>query len=208
MDQQNQTFDNIRQESKRLIIQSEKESLDSDKSADFHDQNYSQPDKKTNPEKTIDNFNISNENLRPSSSYSIDENIQKMRLELKKCSQLFESAGEAFESINFNGLKHRIRDLHLSANHAEIETVMQEKEVDQKLSKLTEIMGHKFRQHPGEFGDIPELSNFFKACSQLQHGLDQLKHQRFEMDGLGKQITSATNASRLRIEEIQKTLKK
>ncbi|XP_055848645.1 uncharacterized protein LOC129913806 [Episyrphus balteatus] len=195
MDQQNQNFDNIREELKRLIKQSENQNPDLTLPAD---------DQKNQIATHFDS-NIHPDTTTP---YSIDEGIQKIRSELKESCQLFQTAGEAFESINFNSLKHRIRDLHLTASQSEMDVVMEEKNVDQKLNKLTNIMGYKFRQHPGEFGDIPELSSFFKACSQLQHGLEKLKRHRCEMDELGNQTNLATNESRQRIEEIQKILKK
>ncbi|KAH8318654.1 hypothetical protein KR074_000423 [Drosophila pseudoananassae] len=142
---------------------------------------------------------------------SIDDDLQKMQLELKKSYELFQGIGEKFESVNFTGLKNRIRDLHLNDSNNEMgkmTTMELQKMFDtrfqqNRLDKLTSDATEGFRRHPGEFGDIPELSTFFQACSQLERGLDTLRQQRQRNSELEKRMCWATEIAYDRMDEIR-----
>jgi len=60
-----------------------------------------------------------------------------------------------------------------------------------------------FRRHPGEFGDIPELSTFFRACTQLERGLDALHQQRRRNSELEKRLCWATEIAYDSMDEIR-----
>ncbi|XP_022211461.1 uncharacterized protein LOC111066849 [Drosophila obscura] len=142
---------------------------------------------------------------------SIDGDLQKMQVELKQSYELFQGIGEKFESINFSGLKSRIRDLHLNSSTNEVGKVATDElhkmfeahYVKNNLDKLTTDVSEGFRRHPGEFGDIPELSTFFQACTQLEHGLDALKQQRRRSNELEKRLCWATEIAYDRMDEIR-----
>ncbi|KAH8330615.1 hypothetical protein KR067_005696 [Drosophila pandora] len=142
---------------------------------------------------------------------SIDDDLQKMQLELKKSYELFQGIGEKFESVNFTGLKNRIRDLHLNDTNNEMgkmTTMELQKMFDtrfsqNRLDKLTKDATEGFRRHPGEFGDIPELSTFFQACTQLERGLDTLRQQRQRNSELEKRMCWATEIAYDRMDEIR-----
>ncbi|XP_017846670.1 uncharacterized protein LOC108602880 [Drosophila busckii] len=141
----------------------------------------------------------------------MDEDLQKMQLELKKSYELFQGIGEKLEAISFGGLKTRIRDLHLNSmandlgkvTTMELQKLFESSYLHNRLDKLTADVSHDFRRHPGEFGDIPELSTFFQACSQLEHGLETLKQQRKSSSDLEKRLCWATEIAYDRMEEIR-----
>lgn len=144
---------------------------------------------------------------------NIDEDIQKMKSELNQSYELFQNAGEAFNSINFDCLKTRIKDLHISVNNNcgmenvnDLQNVFEEHYRSNRLKKLTSEMGKEFDQHPGEFADIPEIGVFFKACNQLQRGLNQLKKQRSNIVDLTERISVVTEKNYNKVKEIQKSL--
>ncbi|XP_017868668.1 PREDICTED: uncharacterized protein LOC108617386 [Drosophila arizonae] len=157
---------------------------------------------------------LSAEFLESKSTKSIDEDMQKMQLELGQSYQLFQGIGEKFESINFGSLKSRIRDLRMNnmANDlgkvttSELQKMFESSFLQNRLDKLTKNVGEDFRQHPGEFGDIPELSNFFQACTQLEHGLDKLKQQRQRTNELEQRLCWATEIAYDRMEEIRNSV--
>lgn len=134
---------------------------------------------------------------------------------LNESYELFQTIGERFENINFGCLKSRIKDLHLTDKTNEniknivrdLKNSFDQKYLDNRLVDLTKEVGTKFRRHPGEFGDIPELSEFFKACTQLQHGLEKLKTQRNEVQDITKRMGHLIEMSYDRISEIQKNVK-
>ncbi|KAH8383435.1 hypothetical protein KR009_008604 [Drosophila setifemur] len=141
----------------------------------------------------------------------IDDDLQKMKLELKQSYELFQGIGEKFESVNFTGLKNRIRDLHLTESNSEmgkmttmeLQKMFDTRFTQNRLDKLTTDATQGFRRHPGEFGDIPELSTFFQACTQLEHGLDALRHQRQRNSDLEKRLCWATEIAYDRMDEIR-----
>ena len=145
---------------------------------------------------------------------SLDDDVQKMKVELMKSYEMFQKIGEKLETINFGSLKTRIRDLHLSNANSEagkmtaneLESIFNSSVSEKNLGKLTTDMAQKFRKHPGEFGDIPEVSEFFKACTQLEHGLEQTKRQRIEANDLEKRMMWASENSYKRIDEIRSSL--
>ncbi|XP_068152182.1 uncharacterized protein [Drosophila tropicalis] len=142
---------------------------------------------------------------------SIDDEMQKMQLELKQSYELFQGISEKFESISFGGLKNRIRDLHLNNSNNEIgkmttmelQKVFETRYLQNRLDKLTSDVSQGFRRHPGEFGDIPELSRFLQACTQLERGLGALKKQRRRSSDLGKRLCWATEIAYDRVDEIR-----
>ncbi|XP_067629300.1 uncharacterized protein [Eurosta solidaginis] len=151
--------------------------------------------------------------LKPISEGAIiDTDLQNMRHDLQQSYELFQKMSEKFQAIDFSSLKSRIREINLGKKESniklndEIKNALQKHYNDKTLSKLTIEMGEKFSQHPGEFGNIPELSEFFKTCSQLQHGLEQLKRQRQSMDDLTKRLSHAAETSYARINEIQNAM--
>uniref|UniRef100_W8C1S7 Uncharacterized protein n=2 Tax=Ceratitis capitata TaxID=7213 RepID=W8C1S7_CERCA len=131
-----------------------------------------------------------------------------MRFDLQQSYELFQAMGERFQAINFRSLKRRIKDMNLNKSdrssklEQEVKDVLKKHYDDNTLSSLTTEMGVRFQQHPGEFGNIPELSEFFQTCTQLQHGLEQIKRQRQSVSKLTKRITNATEASYKRIDHI------
>ncbi|XP_064552802.1 uncharacterized protein LOC135438410 [Drosophila montana] len=152
--------------------------------------------------------------LESQSAKSIDEDMQKMQLELGKSYELFQGIGEKFEAINFGGLKSRIRNLNLNNMPSdlgkittnELQKMFESRFVQNRLDKLTANVADDFRRHPGEFGDIPELSKFFQACAQLEHGLDTLKQQRKRTNELEKRMCWATEIAYDRMEEIRNSV--
>uniref|UniRef100_A0A1I8P3D6 Uncharacterized protein n=1 Tax=Stomoxys calcitrans TaxID=35570 RepID=A0A1I8P3D6_STOCA len=151
--------------------------------------------------------------MGPSNS-TIDNDLVNMHLNLKKSYELFQTIGDRLESINFCCLKSRIKDLHINDKSDEsIKEIVDDfkKRYDQKrmearLIDLTKKVGTKFRKHPGEFGDIPELSEFFRACTQLQHGLEKLKKQRNEIQDITRRMNHVVEMSYDRVNEIQQKL--
>ncbi|XP_016976616.1 uncharacterized protein LOC108042715 [Drosophila rhopaloa] len=145
---------------------------------------------------------------------SIDDDVQKMQMELKQSYELFQSIGEKFESVNFSGLKSRIRDLHLNdsnnemgkATTQELQKMFDQRYLQNRLDKLSTDATQGFRRHPGEFGDIPELSTFFQACTQLEHGLDALRQQRRRNSELEKRLCWATEIAYDRMDEIRNSV--
>lgn len=151
--------------------------------------------------------------MESQSAKTMDEDLQKMQMELGNSYKLFQSIGEKLESINFSCLKTRIRDLHLSNNNDldKITTMQLKKSFESSylqdhLEKITTDVSGDFRRHPGEFGDIPELSIFFKACAQLEHGLDSLKQQRKCSSDLEKRLCWATEIAYSRMQEIRNSV--
>lgn len=151
----------------------------------------------------------------PHCSRTIDEDLQKMHVNLKESYDLFQTIGERFENINFGCLKSRIKDLHLNENNNDtIKTIVNDlknsfdqRYMDNRLSDLTKEVSCKFRKHPGEFGDIPELSEFFRACAQLQHGLERLKKERRSVQDLTMRMNQVAEQSYSRIDEMQNKYK-
>ncbi|XP_036324471.1 uncharacterized protein LOC118737810 [Rhagoletis pomonella] len=145
-------------------------------------------------------------------SAAIDTDLQNMRCDLQQSYELFLTMGERFQAINFSSLKTRIKDMHLAKKDRtvsledEIKEILQIHYRNNTLDKLTVEMGEKFQRHPGEFGNIPELSEFFQTCTQLQHGLEQLKRQRHSVDEMAKRLSRATEISYARIDDINKTM--
>ncbi|XP_017039942.1 uncharacterized protein LOC108087193 [Drosophila ficusphila] len=145
---------------------------------------------------------------------SIDDDVQKMQLELKQSYELFQGIGEKFESVNFTGLQNRIRDLHLNdsnneigkATTQELQKMFDQRFLQNRLDKLSTDATEGFRRHPGEFGDIPELSTFFQACTQLEHGLDALRQQRRRNSELEKRLCWATEIAYDRMDEIRNSV--
>nr|XP_014086709.1 uncharacterized protein LOC106615150 [Bactrocera oleae] len=141
-------------------------------------------------------------------SASIDTDLQKMRYDLQQSYELFQAMGERFQAINFSSLKNRIKDMNLSKQDGtaklkeEMKDVLEKHYNNNTLNSLTAEMAEKFQNHPGEFGNIPELSEFFQTCSQLQHGLEQLKRQRNSVSEMTKRLSNATEASYARIDHI------
>jgi len=142
---------------------------------------------------------------------SLDDDVQKMQLELKQSYELFQGIGEKFESVNFTGLKNRIRDLNLNdsnnqmgkATTQELQKMFDQRFLQNRLDKLTTDATQGFRRHPGEFGDIPELSTFFRACTQLERGLDALRQQRRRNSELEKRLCWATEIAYDSMDEIR-----
>ncbi|KAM8705152.1 hypothetical protein ACLKA7_009588 [Drosophila subpalustris] len=151
--------------------------------------------------------------MESQSAKTMDEDLQKMQMELGQSYELFQNIGGKLESINFNCLKTRIRDLHLNNNNdLDKITTMQLKKsfessyLENHLDKITTDVSNDFRRHPGEFGDIPELSSFFQACAQLEHGLDTLKKQRICSSELEKRLCWATEIAYNRMQEIRNSV--
>ncbi|EDV93252.1 uncharacterized protein LOC6563805 [Drosophila grimshawi] len=149
--------------------------------------------------------------LDSQSAHSMDEEMKKMQLELAKSYELFQSIGEKFEAINFGALKTRIRDLHLNNEMGKASTIELQKTLDasfvqNRMETLATSVSEDFRRHPGEFGDIPELSTFFQTCAQLEHGLDTLKRQRTRSTDLEKRLCWATEIAYNRMEEIRNSV--
>lgn len=148
--------------------------------------------------------------MESQSAKTMDEDLQKMQMELGKSYELFQTIGGKLESINFSGLKTRIRDLHLNNNNdldkittKQLKESFESSYLQNHLKKITTDVSDDFRRHPGEFGDIPELSTFFQACSQLEHGLDSLKKQRKRSSELEKRLCWATEIAYNRMQEIR-----
>ncbi|XP_073814408.1 uncharacterized protein [Musca autumnalis] len=165
------------------------------------------------PTAKIDNITYRCNLPQPEGHCLIDEDLQRMNINLKESYQLFQTIGDRFENINFACLKSRIRDMHLDDKNSDIKSIVHDlkntfdqKYVDNRLGDLTKEMGSKFRRHPGEFGDIPELSEFFKACTQLQHGLEKLKRQRNDVQDITKRMSHIIESSCNRVNELQKQL--
>ncbi|XP_050322353.1 uncharacterized protein LOC126754438 [Bactrocera neohumeralis] len=148
-----------------------------------------------------------------SQSAIIDTDLQKMRYDLQQSYELFQTMGERFQAINFSSLKNRIKDMNLSKQdrtaklNEEMKDILEKHYNNNSLNSLTAEMGEKFQNHPGEFGNIPELSEFFQTCSQLQHGLEQLKRQRNSISEMTKRLSNATEASYTRIDHIYNIMK-
>lgn len=146
-------------------------------------------------------------------SATIDTDLQKMRYDLQQSYELFQTMGERFQAINFSSLKNRIKDMNLSKQDRtaklkdEMRDVLEKHYNNNTLNSLTAEMGAKFQSHPGEFGNIPELSEFFQTCSQLQHGLEQLKRQRHSVSEMTKRLSNATEASYERVDHIHKIMR-
>lgn len=141
-------------------------------------------------------------------SATIDTDLQKMRYDLQQSYELFQTMGERFQAINFSSLRNRIKDMNLSKQdrtaklREEMRDALEKHYNNNTLNFLTTEMGAKFQKHPGEFGNIPELSEFFQTCSQLQHGLEKLKRQRNNVSEMTKRLSNATEASYARIDHI------
>lgn len=145
---------------------------------------------------------------------NINDDIQKMLNNLDESCRLFQSIGERFENINFGCLKNRIKDLHLNERSAEsIKTIVNdlkhsfdEKYMENRLNDLTKEVTTKFRNHPGEFGDIPEISEFFRTCTKLEQGMEKLRRQRDDCLFLQNRMAKVEEASYERINDIQKII--
>uniref|UniRef100_A0A1A9WS41 Uncharacterized protein n=1 Tax=Glossina brevipalpis TaxID=37001 RepID=A0A1A9WS41_9MUSC len=146
---------------------------------------------------------------------NIDDDLNNMCLDLMRSYELFQNVGGRFESFNFSGLSDRIKDLNLSGStnealKATVDDLRRTFDEDYKRNRsneMTQSATSKFNKHAGEFADIPEVGEFFRACSHLERGLEQLKKQRTDVNDLTKRMTSAINISYGRIDEIQKKLK-
>uniref|UniRef100_A0A1B0FIS7 Uncharacterized protein n=1 Tax=Glossina morsitans morsitans TaxID=37546 RepID=A0A1B0FIS7_GLOMM len=158
----------------------------------------------------------SNNGLFQDNSFNnIDDDLNNMCVNLMRSYELFQNVGGRFESFNFNGLLDRIKDLNLSGNTDEalkatvddLRRTFDEDYKTNRLNEMTKTASSKFNKHAGEFADIPEVGEFFRACSHLERGLEQLKKQRTEVNELTKRMTWAINTSYDRIDEIQKGLK-
>ena len=155
----------------------------------------------------FDTYNTSN----------MDDDIQKMYSSLEESSKFFRNIGERFENINFSRLKSNIKDLHLNerSNSDVIKVVVDdlknsfdEKFKQNRLEDLTKEVTTKFREHPGEFGNIPELSEFFKTCAQLQQGLEKLQKIKDNCQNLERRMFRAAEASYDRVSDIQSKITK
>lgn len=154
------------------------------------------------------------ESIESQNNKIMDEDLQQMQIELGKSYDLFQKISTKFESIDFGTLHKRIENLHLteSSNDLSKAATDQLKQMfdtsflKNRLGKLTTEVRDGFRRHPGEFADIPELSNFFQACSQLEHGLETLKKQRKRSNELEDRISLATEMAYNRMEEIRNSL--
>lgn len=147
---------------------------------------------------------------------NIDADVQKMRANLDESYELFQKVANRLENISFGDLLNRIKDLSLiSNNNSDQDTKMgietlrasfDESFQQNKIEELTRNVKSVFTKHPGEFADIPELSEYYSACSQLERGLEFLKRQRSNVLELSDRMTNATQASFHRMEEIQQLL--
>lgn len=147
--------------------------------------------------------------LTNSLSQKIEADIQKMRFELNKTYEIFKNTAETLESIQFNNLKNRIKDLHMVPDDKDLEKIVLESAMNKtEIPELNQVMEDKFRNHPGEFGDIPELSKFFQACTQMQHGLKELDENRDKMDDLKKKVDWANVVTIQKIDNLKKTISK
>ncbi|KAI8119843.1 hypothetical protein FF38_14141 [Lucilia cuprina] len=152
----------------------------------------------------LDNSNIS----------SITDDIHKMQYEFDSCCKLFQNIGERFENINFGCLKNRIKDLHLNERSSDslksivddLKHSFDEKYMENRLNELTKEVSTKFRNHPGEFGDIPEISEFFRTCTKLDQGLEKLRRQRDDCMFLQKRMARVAEASYERVNYIQQQI--
>lgn len=155
------------------------------------------------------------EKLEPPNSKILDnQDLQDMQIELGKSYELFQRISNKFESIDFGNLHKRIENLHLSeskndlnkAATGQLKEMFETSFLKNRLGKLTTEVSDGFRRHPGEFADIPELSNFFQACAQLEHGLEALKKQRKRSRELEERVNWATEIAYNRMEEIRNSL--
>lgn len=155
------------------------------------------------------------EKVEPPNSKIVDnQDLQDMQIELGKSYELFQKISHKFESIDFGNLHKRIENLHLSessndlnkAATDQLKGMFESSFLKNRLGKLTTEVSDGFRRHPGEFGDIPELSNFFQACAQLEHGLETLKKQRKRSRELEDRVNWATEIAYNRMEEIRNSL--
>ncbi|XP_065354421.1 uncharacterized protein LOC135948898 [Calliphora vicina] len=152
--------------------------------------------------------------LDTSNINTIDDDIHKMQYQLDESCKLFQTIGERFENINFGCLKNRIKDLHLNERSSDsLKTIVNdlkhsfdEKYMENRLNDLTIEVTSKFRDHPGEFGDIPEISEFFRTCTKLEQGVEKLRKQRDDCMFLQKRMTRVAEASYERVNDIQKKI--
>ncbi|KAM7362855.1 uncharacterized protein ACRADG_000002 [Cochliomyia hominivorax] len=167
--------------------------------------------------KEISNNNTSRNAISDHSNIcNIDDDIKKMQYQLDESCKIFQSIGERFENINFNCLKNRIKDLHLNERTTDsIKTIVsdlknsfEEKYLENRLNDLTKDVTKKFRNHPGEFGDIPEISEFFQTCTKLEQGLEKLRKQRDDCLYLQKRMARIAEVSYDRINDIQQNVNK
>lgn len=154
------------------------------------------------------------ESIESQNNKIMDDDLQQMQMELSKSYELFQNISTKFESINFGTLHKRIENLHLSESNNDLSKAATDQLkqmfdtsfLKNRLGKLTTDVRDGFRRHPGEFADIPELSNFFQACSQLEHGLETLKKQRKRSNELEDRVSLATEMAYNRMEEIRNSL--
>lgn len=154
--------------------------------------------------------------LDSSNINNINDDIQKIQYNLDESCKQFQTIGERFENINFGCLKNRIKDLHLNDRNAEsIKTIVNdlkhsfdEKYMENRLNDLTKDVTTKFRNHPGEFGDIPEISEFFRTCTKLEQSMEKLRRQRDDCLLLQKRMARVAEASYERINDIQQIITK
>lgn len=152
----------------------------------------------------LDSINIS----------TIDNDIQKLQCSLDESCKLFQSIGESFENINVACLKNRIKDLHLNERSSDAIKIIvndlkhsfDKKYMENRLNDLTKEISSKFRNHPGEFGDIPEISEFFRACTKLEQGLGNLRKQKDDCMFLQNRMTRIAEASYERVKDIQQKI--
>lgn len=154
------------------------------------------------------------ESIESQNNKIIDDDLQQMQMELGKSYELFQNISTKFESIDFGNLHKRIENLHLSessndlskAATDQLKQMFDTSFLKNRLGNLTTDVRDGFRRHPGEFADIPELSNFFQACSQLEHGLETLKKHRKRSNALEDRVSLATELAYNRMEEIRNSL--
>lgn len=151
--------------------------------------------------------------LRPHPN--IDADLHKMRACLDESYELFQKVGDRFENINFGCLLNRIKDLSLinSATDNETKAAVEGLRATfdasferNKIEELTKNVQSVFTNHPGEFGDIPELTEYYRTCSQLQRGLENLRQHRNSVLDLGDRMTQVADSSFRRIHDIQGAL--
>ena len=154
-------------------------------------------------QKLDENYKFLNSKL----SHKIEADIRNMRHELNKTYEVLKGSAESLESIQFGNLKNRLKDLHMYPNEQDLEEVIINAAMEgSDVNKLNSIMETKFKEHPGEFAGIPELSNFFQACTKMQHGLKDLGENREQMEELKKKVEWANVVTLQKIESLKRTI--
>lgn len=159
-------------------------------------------------------FSNNKETLNISAISNLNDSIQEMQNNLDESCKTFEAIAKTFENINFDCLKDRIEEMNLNESSSDsikltvndLRQSFDEKYVENRLADLTKETSSKFCNHPGEFGDIPEISEFFRTCSRLEHGLVKLRQQRDDCKYLQKRMQRAAEASFDRVALIQENI--